>query len=236
MRALLRTARAVWLGTLADGERRAGRYERADRLARESLALLGETAPAGLRIRLLNTLGMTCKYRRRFREGAGAYLAALRLARRHLGPDHPARAALWHNVGGLEHERGRFARAEPFARRSVEVRRRALGAGHPDVARDVAALAAILDGLGRHAEAEALHRAALRTFETAGRRQRLEVGFTLANLAACCHRQGRSGEAAQLAASALPIQVRLLGPRHPEVILTRENLEAIRRAAGCGAP
>jgi hypothetical protein len=45
-----------------------------------------------------------------------------------LGAEHPDVATLYHNLGGLEHARGRYARGEPFACRSVAIREKALGA------------------------------------------------------------------------------------------------------------
>jgi tetratricopeptide (TPR) repeat protein len=71
---------------------------------------------------------------------------------------HPDMATLYHNLGGLEHARGRYARVEPWARQAVAIREQALGPEHPAVAADVAALAAILDAQGQEAEAEALYR------------------------------------------------------------------------------
>src|SRR5439155_25419661 len=102
----------------------------------------------------LNALGMLYKYAGRFDEAAALYDRALGLAERIHGSEHVSLASLLHNVGGLEHARGEYAKGEAPARRSVELRERALGADHPAVAADVAALAAIVDGLGRHDEAE----------------------------------------------------------------------------------
>ena len=81
-----------------------------------------------------------------------------------LGSAHPELATLYHNLGGLEHARGRYARGEPFARRSVALREQALGLDHPTVAADVAALAALLVGQGKYDEAEAFYQRALAIF------------------------------------------------------------------------
>jgi tetratricopeptide (TPR) repeat protein len=139
----------------------------------------------------------------------------------------------YHNLGGLEHARGRYARGEPFARRSVAIRERALGADHPDVARDVAALGGILDGLERYAEAAALHRRALAIFEPRrGRRDQLEIAYTLENLAACCHAQGRSAEAEPLATRSVALKEKLLGATHPDLGVGLSNLAVIQNALG----
>ena len=99
-------------------------------------------------------------------------------------PIHPEVAAVYHNLGGLEHARGRYARGEPFARRSVAIREKALGPDHPDVAADVAALAALLDGQGKYDEAEPLYRRALAVFERVFGPEHYEIAVNLNNLAA----------------------------------------------------
>src|SRR6476620_10697712 len=55
-----------------------------------------------------------------------------------------------HNLAGLDHARGRYAEAEPVARRGLEIRHRSGDSG--GVAADAAALAAILEALGRGEE------------------------------------------------------------------------------------
>ena len=93
-------------------------------------------------------------------------------------------ATLFHNLGGLEHARGRFAAGEPHARRSVEIRARLRGADHPDTAADVSALAALLDGQGRYDDAEQLYLRALSVFERAYGPEHYELAVNLNNLAA----------------------------------------------------
>jgi hypothetical protein len=56
----------------------------------------------------------------------------------HYGKDCAEGASIYHNLGGLEHARGRFAEGEPFAHKSVELRRLAHNDDHPDVAADSA--------------------------------------------------------------------------------------------------
>ena len=63
-------------------------------------------------------LGIVCKYTGRFDEGRLLYERALLL----VPPDSVEAAAILHNLGGIEHARGRNAEAEVPARRAVEVR------------------------------------------------------------------------------------------------------------------
>ncbi len=174
----------------------------------------------------MNELGIVCKYTGRFDEGRALYERALTL----VPPDSVEAAAILHNLGGIEHARGRYAEAEVPARRAVEIRACALGADHVDVAADRAALAAIVDGLGRADEAAALLRDALLVFER-GREQH-EVGVTLANLAAIAHKRGDHAEAERLHRRALAIKEATLGADHPELAITLANLATTLRAAG----
>jgi Flp pilus assembly protein TadD len=226
--------RARWLEARAAREIREGHYERAEDLARAALKIVEEESGPHviLLIGLLNTLGMSCKYQRKFADGCRAYLRALALAG--AGRESSVIASLYHNLGGLEHARGRYRRAEPLARRAVALRERALGTHHPDVARDVAALAAIVDGRGRHAEAETLHRRALAVFQTRLGARHRETAAALGNLAACLHAQGRAREAETVATQASAMSGRLLGVAHPDAQLAAANLAAIRRQMAGG--
>jgi tetratricopeptide (TPR) repeat protein len=208
---------------------------RALRIARKSL---GSSDVAGA----LNDLAIVCKYTARFDEAGRLYREALRLTTRAGGADARV-ATILHNLGGLEHARGRFSRGEPYARKSVVLRERAVGRMHPDVAADAAALAAILHGLCARSkersaasryerEAASLYRRALRIFATSFGDRHVEVGFNLGQLAALHQLRGAVAKADRLYAQALPIQRETFGPRHPQLALTLTNLSELRMAQG----
>lgn len=213
---------------LAERELRAGRYDEAAALFDQAILLA--RGDAKLECQLWNGLGMVRKYQGRFNQSARAYLLALRAARAARTLDDAGWAVLYHNLGGLEHARGRFVRGEIFSRRSVVLRERALGSDHIDVARDLAAHAANLDGLGRHVEAERSHRRALSIFER--HRDAIEVAYVQCNLAASLHALGRSAEAEPMLRAALEIQRERLGREHPDLGLGLYNLAVMERAAG----
>jgi len=134
------------------------------------------------------------------------------------------RAIVYHNLGGLEHARGRFARGEPWARKAVKIRTRLLGSSHPSVAADEVALGAILDGRGKHREAQRLYRHALRIFRAAKRPDAYEIAVTLNNLAASCHAIGARTAAARFYQQALDLKEKLLGRKHIDLAVTLNNM------------
>lgn len=217
------------LCNVADERRAQGRYAEAEPLYERALAL-AEQVCGPLEVAIIcNNLAVAHKYTGRLAEAARLYLPLLEQT---LGPEHPEIAVLYHNLGGLEHARGRFATGEPLARRSVEIRERTLGPNHPDVAADIAALAAILDGQGRYDESEPLYRRALEIFEREYGPEHYEIAVNLNNLAALKYTQGHLDEAEQLYRRSLVIKEKLLTAEHPDVGVTLNNLAVLCKAQG----
>src|SRR5439155_21587927 len=109
------------------------------------------------------------------------YRRALLLAESQQQIDLNQVADLHHNLGGLDHARGRFVEGEPAARRAVELRKKALGDEHPAVAADRAALAALLDQLDRSEEAEKPLRESIGVLERTVCRHEVDVDVSLDN-------------------------------------------------------
>ncbi len=182
-------------------------------------------------ITALNGLGVVGKYTGQFGRAERYYQRALAAMQR-ADVDLSALATLHHNLGGLEHARGRPERGEPHARRSVELRVRSLGPGHPAVAADLAALAALLDAQDKFAEAERLYRRALQIFRRSYGPEHYELCVTYNNLGALAHRRGRWRTAERLYMRALAMKERLLGKDHPDVAMTLSNLGVLHAEAG----
>lgn len=207
-----------------------GRYADARRLLRRALASaerrLGsndvDTAV------VLNLIGMLGKYTGRFDDAARAYRRVRRILRRHPNADGEL-ASLLHNLGGLEHARGRFARAEPYATRALQIRRRALPPDHPLVAAEMAALAPIISARGRHDQAARLLLNALTVFRGVYGPRSHDVAVSCHNLAASRVAAGRPAEAERWYRRALAIKEQLFGRRHPDTVLTAQALSALRR-------
>ena len=223
------------LGRIGELHVARGEYELAEAPLRRAVNIAKQELGEDELATAMNGLAVVYKYTSRFNEAGRLYRSALAITKRTQGPNACAVASILHNLGGLEHSRGRFAKGEPFARRSVAIRERALGANHPDVAADVAALAALLDGQGtprKRKEAEVLYRRAIDVFRRRFGRAHFEVGFNLGQLAALCHQSDRAGEASRLYRRAVAIQEEALGRRHPVLALTLMNFAALRRDQG----
>jgi tetratricopeptide (TPR) repeat protein len=210
-----------------------GRYGEAEALLREAVSIatasLDEDDPDV--VGALNGLAVLYKYTGRFDEADELYGRALRLAERN-GPDDPVVPTLLHNIGGLNHARGEFARGEAAARRGVSLRERTLGPDHPAVAADVAALAALVEAQGRCDEAEGMYRRALAVFERVHGPDHYEIAVNLNNLAAVREAKGDRREAEGLYRRALSIKESLFGPDHPDVAMTLNNLALLLAETG----
>lgn len=194
-----------------------GNYARAETWLRKALA----SAPraAGLfiadRPALRNELGMVCKYLGKLDSAERYYRLALRHACR--CPGSPERefflANLYHNLGGVEHSRRRFSRAEEYASQGLELRLTCATPGGIAVAFDQAALATILDGQRRYAESERLYRQALRTYRREYR-SHPEIAVVMNNLGAHYQATGQPKRAESYYRAALKKKRQKLPGKH----------------------
>jgi tetratricopeptide (TPR) repeat protein len=226
----VRLAVSGGLGSLA---RARGLYDDAERELRAAIEEAERTFGADSleTAGALNGLGVVFKYCGRFDEGAELYHRALEIVERAVG-EGPDAAAIYHNLGGLEHARRNFEAAEPYARRSVEIRRRCAGPDHPAVAEDEAAMASILHALGQDEEAEQLLRHALEVLGPVLGPDHPEVAGAWNNLAAVLQRRGELDAAEEAYHRALEAKERTIGAEHPAVAITLNNLGVNARKRG----
>jgi tetratricopeptide (TPR) repeat protein len=184
----LREIRIQSLSLAGNVLRQRGDYAPAERLLVEALEssehAYGPEHPA--HASALNNLAVVCKYTGEFDRAEPLYGRdgrALQIVEGAHGVDSPETATIHHNLGGLEHARGRYELGEPHARKAYEIRRRARGEDHPETAADGAALAGVLDGLERYNESEPLYRQALTVFERIYGPEHYEIAVNLNNLA-----------------------------------------------------
>ena len=194
-------------------------------------AAVGEVGPDALPVaRALNLLGVACKFAGRFDQAETAYRRARAIAERD-APESGLMAALLHNLGGLEHSRGRHEEGVRFARRGLALRERLTSPDDPSVALDRAALAALLEGMGQEAEAERLYRRALDVLDATAEWP-LEVAMARNGLGSACQAQERFDEAERHYRRALEQLEAVAGPDHPNVGHVLNNLATLHRRRG----
>lgn len=145
-----------------------------------------------------NMRGVTAKYAGRFEDAAAHYQHNRAVLDVEPVADTGPLATLLHNLGGLDHSRGRVAEGLAHAERGLLLRIEALGDTHPDVARDLNAIGALHHDAGDTAAAEVAYREALRIFENTLSAEHYEVGMTCANLAVSTTAGGDLTAAGQL--------------------------------------
>lgn len=217
-----------------------GSYDTALRMARAALAAVRRLGPGSAElVAALNAVGFCCKYSGRWAEGERCYRRALRLQERAGDARSDAVATLLHNLGGIEHARGRSQRAAMWARRGLAIRKLLHPARHPAVAADAAALAPILSELGRVAEAEELLLDVVRIYRRSPRWYRYELAVAYDNLATLRMEAGRPKTVERLYRCSIRLKRRAFGSRHPDLALTLNNLAAYlasrRREAAAAA-
>ena len=214
--------------------REAGDYLRADTMARNGIAAAERVLGPDSRelAVLLNERGILGKHLGRFADSERHYRRALAIYARHGEVASASVAAIWHNLGGLAHERGGHQTAYEYARRGLEIRE---ALAEPDplaLAQDRAAFAAVLVDLHRYDEAETLLAGALATYQSWYGLWHYEVGVTLHNLGCLRYRQGQADAAAETLRRAYEVKRAILGARHPDLAITLYAQTRCTRALG----
>ncbi|WP_395829632.1 tetratricopeptide repeat protein [Archangium violaceum] len=123
---------------------------------------------------------------------------------------------------------GRYAEAEPSARRALELREAVLGGAHPEVAKCLSLLG-LLEDAGHQdlVRAEKLHQRALSIYEATLGEDHPDVASSLNNLASLYFDQGRYEQAEPLLQRALAIHEATLGENHPRLADVLLDLAAV---------
>jgi tetratricopeptide (TPR) repeat protein len=178
-----------------------------------------------------NALGIVGKFTAEFDRAEAAYLRALEILES-LGSAHLSVAGVLHNLGGLEHERGRPDPGIGWAARGLAIRESLMGTDHPDVAADLGALAALYAQAGRLDEARTTYERALDIFERRLGPDHYEVGVVCGNLAAVFAEQGEPDRAEAFYERSLRLKAAALGPAHPDMAVTLHNYAVFLADAG----
>jgi len=130
----------------------------------------------------------------------------LSIYERTLGMEHPLTATGLSNLGNVRYLQGKFADAETAHRRALGIREKVLGPNHPDTATSLNNLANVLFEQGKDERTSA-----------ADQRARASSGQRVQSVS----------EVEGLYRRALAIQERVLGPEHPALANTLNNLAAL---------
>ena len=168
---------------------------------------------------------------------AGRYPTAIPPYQQALGlVDEKAEPLVWceaaQNLERALHSQGRYAEAEPLARRTVELRTALRGPEQSDTLFSISCLASLLREKGELVAAEPLLRQTLKTRERvlgAEHPDTLNSVNDLANLAAA---KADYAEAEALYRRALATRKKLLGAENPDTLTSVNNLAALLKDKG----
>ena len=217
---------AALLLDLARLESDQGDPKRAERLAREALALqqdaLGEKDVQFAST--LDQLGSLAYLRGDYASAEDLLRQGLEVRRLALGESHPATLDSLSNLAHVLDARGAAEESTRLLREVLAARRRVLGEGHPEVAAALNNLGSTLSGEGRFAEAEPLLQEAVRIAAAALAPSNVAHATYLGNLAQAVQGQGRAPDATALYRRALEATEAVHGREHPDAALALHNL------------
>jgi tetratricopeptide (TPR) repeat protein len=171
----------------------------------------------------------------RFNLAERMYRRALKLLSKKPTNYKESLATLFHNLGGLQHARGRYGLALRLARRGLALRRSIRPCDKSALIGDEAALAVILTDLGHTGEAADIYRRVLRHYRR-GVKPRMgsqhesnlyELGSTMANLGASYAKTARLAAANRNLRQAVSLLERALGKNHPRLVAALNNLAVV---------
>ena len=120
-----------------------------------------EQIAASLRVTAMNNRAVALQEQDDLAKAEATFRAAIALAEKTLGPDHPDTAGSLNNLAGLLESKGDYQGAEALYRRALDICERKLGPQDPHTAAALDNLAGLLQATGNNAAAEPLYRRAL---------------------------------------------------------------------------
>ena len=134
-----------------------GEHAAAEGVYQKSVAAQSGAA-AGEQPRLaytLNQLGMAYLHQKKFEDALAAFRRAAEVGEKSPSPDVEQLHTSFTFASGVLYQQGKYAEAEPLARKAVTLREQALGPEHPELAKSLEEYALVLRKLKREAEADA---------------------------------------------------------------------------------
>jgi tetratricopeptide (TPR) repeat protein len=175
----------------------------------------------------------------RLKEARVLYEQVLEVQRRTLGPEHPATIATMNNLAGVYSALGLRAESGKLHEEVLQARRRTLPPEHPALLTALDNMALVLTHQGRFDEARKLHEEVLAIRRRVLPPEHQDTLATMNNLAVVLMELGRDPERAQvvrdtglleesrkLHEETLRGRRRVLGPAHPDTLISMNNLAA----------
>ena len=155
------------------------------------------------------------------------------VAEKRYGAGRAATAEALNDLAMLYQIQGHYADAEPLYKRSLAVWEKALGPDHPDVAAAVNNLAALYQSQGRYADAEPLLQARARHLGEGARPRAPRGRAPRSTTWPCCTRPRAATPRPSRSTSAhSTIREKALGPDHPHVAQSLNNLAVLYQSQG----
>jgi CHAT domain-containing protein/tetratricopeptide (TPR) repeat protein len=158
--------------------------------------------------------------------------AAVDLAQKVLGPNHPLTASALNNLADLYRQEGLYAKAQPLFERALSIDEKTLGPNHPVTATMLNNLAVLYGMQGQYTKAEPLYQRALAIDEKTFGEQHLNTASDLDNLGLLYKSQGQYAKAEPLLQRALAIREKVRGLNHPDTAMSLNNLAELYRMEG----
>jgi serine/threonine protein kinase len=133
-----------------------------------------------------------------------------------------AKATIFHTIGDVNRQLGRYDDAFPLLQEALDIRRKQLPANSPDLAASCNAMGSYYQERGEYLKAEALFREAAQI-----RRQlksnegKLDLATTLFNIATMLGHEGRLAEAEKIFREVVDIRVAIHGADHLDVAIAK---------------
>lgn len=218
--------RAALLHTIGYSYMNLGKFELAERLLTEALALRErhQRAPDPELIESLSALVTLRYHQHRFPEAEPLAVQSLETSRAAFGPKHKVVARELNNLAAIRRAQNNLESAEALLREAIEMRISLLGPDHPDVAESLNNLGNVLRMRGDLAGAEQLCRQALEIRRRHFGDRHLLVAQSLSNIGVLLGSQGRIAESTDLLGESLDVMRDVLGPDHFSVGTTAGNL------------
>jgi len=188
--------------------------------------------PTDIAVRLDDTVGLLLAKRGQAKPAQARYEAALALARRELGNDHPGTMTTLNQLGNLYKQQGKFADARAALEEVVASRERIVGKDHPDVAAALNNLGNIYRVEGKLDDAKRLYDRALAIRIAALGPDHPEVGTSYNNLGTFYSEKGDDATAKLQFEKALAIWEKAYGKDSVELASAVANLGQALNALG----